>query len=214
MDTSGNKLIGIYGGSFDPVHYGHLRTAVEVQELFSLDELRLMPCYQSPLKPETVTHAIDRVAMLQLAIENQAGFIVDSREINRQGASYMVDSLASLRMDFPDATLLLFIGMDAFNQLENWHCWQQLFDYAHIIVMTRPEIETKRMGYFLYTRLVRTLDELKTQPAGKLFFQSVTGLDISATKIRRLIAHKANLHFLLPDSVIHYINVHNLYRTL
>ncbi len=214
MDIHVSKRIGIYGGSFDPIHYGHLRSAVEVQEIFALDELRLMPCYQSPLKSAAATSAADRLAMLQLAIENQAGFIIDSREINRQGASYMVDSLATLKAEYPDASLLLFIGTDAFNQLEDWYCWQQLFDYAHIIVMTRPNTETKRIGSFLYTRLVTMREELTSQPAGKLFFQSVTGLDISARKIRTLKAYKSNLHFLLPDSVINYINVHNLYRTL
>jgi nicotinate-nucleotide adenylyltransferase len=214
MDTSGNKVIGIYGGSFDPIHYGHLRTAAEVKALFGLDQLRLMPCYQSPLKQETRASAADRVAMLQLAIAEQTDWLCETCEIDRQGPSYMVETLATLKADLASSTLMVFIGMDAFNQLTHWYRWQQLFNYAHLVVMTRPGIKPNNLDDFLANRLVSHAAALKTSTAGQLFFQTVTPLDISATTIRSLFFNHGNARFLLPDSVIAYINAHNLYRTI
>ncbi len=206
-----NNVIGVYGGSFDPVHYGHLRTALEVKEIFGLDQLRLIPCYQSPLKENTRASADDRLAMLRLAVADLQGIICDSRELNREGYSYMVDTLASLRMEYSDCSLLLFIGTDAFNQLTRWHEWQRLFDYAHVIVITRPTVQPQILSDFLTERVTTTRTSLTEKPAGKLFFQTVTQLDISATVIRSLIGHHGNPRFLLPDSVIHYINANKLY---
>ncbi len=214
MDTSARKMVGIYGGSFDPIHYGHLRTALEVQEIFGLEQLRLIPCYQSPLKQTPQATALQRVAMVQLAIKNQATLCCDAREIRREKPSYTVETLASLRSELPDCALLLFIGSDAFNQLPNWYCWQQLFDYAHIVVMTRPAVQNNALTDFFATRLVKTVESLKTENAGKLFFQPVTQLDISATAIRQLIAQNRNPQFLLPDTVLAYINKHNLYKII
>jgi nicotinate-nucleotide adenylyltransferase len=207
-------VIGIYGGTFDPVHYGHLRTALEVQEIFALDELRLIPCYQSPLKDSSQANPQARLQMLQLAIANQSGMICDSRELNRSGRSYTVDTLASLRNEVMTAPLLLFMGMDAFAEIANWYQWQQLFDYAHIVVMTRPNTETSALSDFLKQRLITDVSLLKTQPAGKLFFQNVTQLAISATEIRELQAKRRSIRFLLPDNVIDYIEQHKLYQKL
>jgi nicotinate-nucleotide adenylyltransferase len=205
-------MIGIYGGTFDPVHYGHLRTALEMQEIFALDEIRLIPCYQSPLKKTGSTTAQQRLEMLQLAIQNQPGFICDSREIERGGKSYMVDTLASLRSEFPNVSLLLFIGLDAFAHLDAWHQWQKLFDFTHLIVMTRPKSPQPALSDFFKQRLTLDSAELKTAKMGNLFFQNVTQLDISATEIRTLQANGCNIRFLLPDNVINYIKQHNLYQ--
>jgi nicotinate-nucleotide adenylyltransferase len=133
-------MIGIYGGTFDPVHYGHLRTAVEVKGIFALDTLRLIPCYQSPLKKGSQASPEQRLQMLQLAIMGEKGLLCDSRELDRAGRSYMVETLASLHNDFPNETLILFMGSDAFADIERWYQWQRLFDYAHIVVMTRDLI--------------------------------------------------------------------------
>ncbi|PPD32864.1 MAG: nicotinic acid mononucleotide adenylyltransferase, partial [Methylomonas sp.] len=128
-------MIGIFGGTFDPVHYGHLRSALEVKELFGLDEVRLIPCYQPPHRDQPKASATMRLQMLQQAINHEPGLVVDSRELNRAGPSYMVDTLKSLREEFSEQTLLLFIGSDAFENLTSWHRWQQLFDYAHLVVL-------------------------------------------------------------------------------
>jgi nicotinate-nucleotide adenylyltransferase len=212
MAKSANNAIGVYGGSFDPVHCGHLRTALEVKEIFALEQLRLLPCYQSPLKSGTYASAIQRQALLQAAIHDVPGIICDSRELDRPGPSYMVDTLASLRAEFPLCPLLLFIGTDAFNQLPRWHKWQQLFDFAHIVVMTRPALHALPLNDFLAARQVMTAQPLTEALAGRLFFQAVTQLDISATAIRALIAQGRNPQFLLPETVMAYIRDHQLYK--
>jgi nicotinate-nucleotide adenylyltransferase len=205
-------VIGIYGGTFNPVHYGHLRTALEMKEIFKLEQMRLIPCHQSPLKQSGATSAQMRLTMLQLAIENEAGLTCDSREIDRGGKSYMVDTLASLRQEFPHEPLVLFIGSDAFAELEKWHQWQKLFDYAHLIVILRPNSPKTQLSGFLQQKLISTADQLHQQVAGKLFFQCVTQLDISATQIRALHKENRSLRFLLPDTIIDYIKQHKLYQ--
>jgi nicotinate-nucleotide adenylyltransferase len=158
-----------------------------------------------------------RLQMLTLAIKNQPGLKIDTRELDRHKASdqtpsYMVDTLKSLRQEFSTEPLLLFIGTDAFKHLTSWHQWQQLFDYAHIVVMTRPGFETQELNDFFKARLAEA-KELAQASAGKLCFQQVTQLDISATAIRAMIADKQNPGFLLPDAVIEYIKQHKLYET-
>ncbi len=207
-------MIGIYGGTFNPVHYGHLRTALEMQEAFELDEIRLIPCYQPALKDRPQVSAEMRREMLELAIEGQQGFICDSRELDREGPSYMVDTLASLRKDFPQQPLLLFIGTDAFSGLKRWHRWQALFDYAHIVVMTRPDAESMPLDDFFKPRFQTTPSSLKTELSGRLYFQSVTQLAISSTKIRSLVEKQRCVRFLLPDNVLNYVAENNIYRNL
>ncbi|NOT13901.1 MAG: nicotinate-nucleotide adenylyltransferase [Methylococcaceae bacterium] len=205
-------MIGIFGGTFDPVHYGHLRSALEVKDIFDLTELRLIPSARPPHRqqPEATTSA--RVHMLEQAIENQPGFICDTRELDREGHSYMIDTLKSLRQDFPKQPLLLFIGCDAFNNLSNWYQWQHLFDYAHIVVMTRPGFEIQHPDAFFTARQILQREALTQSAAGKLFFQPVTQLDISATVIRHMIAEKKSPAYLLPDVVLSYIYQHHLYE--
>ena len=207
-------MIGVYGGTFDPVHFGHLRTALEVKEIFGLDEIRLVPCFMPPHRDEPTVTANSRVRMLELAVEGYAGMRVDTREIDRGGPSYMVDTLESLRQEFGDQPLLLFIGGDAFLNLTGWHRWRQLFDFAHVIVMTRPGYEQPKLDRFFQDRLAASDDSLRQTPAGYLFFQQVTALDISATAIRRMIAENRNPGFLLPESVIEYIRQNKLYQRL
>ncbi len=205
-------MIGVYGGTFNPVHYGHLRTALEVKETFSLDEIRLIPCYLPPHKDRPDVSAETRLTLLQLAVENTPGMLVDRRELDRKGPSYMVDTLQSLRDEYPDCPFLLFIGTDALAKLNTWHQWQRLFDLAHIVVMTRPGYVQPSLYRFLDDRVTSRIQSLQSQPAGCLFFQNVTQLDISASVIRELVAHDRNPRFLLPDSVINYINQHKLYK--
>ena len=205
-------MIGIFGGTFDPVHYGHLRSALEVKELFGLTEVRLVLSAQPPHREQPAATALMRLQMLELAIKNQPGLLIDTRELNRQGASYMVDTLKSLRQEFKNEPLLLFIGSDAFNQLKTWHQWPHLFDFAHLVVMTRPGFAIQNINDFLKAKLATELTELTHASAGKLYFQQVTQLDISATAIRNMIAEQQNPGFLLPDTVIAYIRQHQLYQ--
>jgi len=205
-------VIGIFGGTFDPIHYGHLRAALEVQELLNLTEVRLIPSATPPHRQQPIASATMRQQMVTLAIQNQAGFICDSRELNRSGKSYMVDTLASLRQDYPNQPLLLFIGTDAFNHLNTWHSWQRLFDFAHIVVMTRPSFIQQKLDDFFTHKYTENAAELANKLAGKLYFQSITQLDISASNIRQLIEQQRSPRFLLPDTVLDYINQHTLYQ--
>ncbi len=205
-------MIGIFGGTFDPVHYGHLRSALEVKEIFGLTEVRLIPSAQPPHREQPAATALMRLHMLELAIKDQPGLVIDTRELNRQGPSYMVDTLRSLRQELTNETLLLFIGSDAFNQLKTWHQWPYLFTFAHIVVMTRPGFSIQNLDDFFKSRLATGITELANNGAGKLYFQQVTQLDISATAIRNKIAEQQNPGFLLPDNVIAYIRQHKLYQ--
>ncbi|MGR9044423.1 MAG: nicotinate-nucleotide adenylyltransferase [Gammaproteobacteria bacterium] len=204
-------MIGVYGGTFDPVHFGHLRTALEVKELFDLDEIRLIPCFIPPHRGQPSVSADRRVEMLRLAVEGYAGMKVDTREIDRGGPSYMVDTLYSLRQQFTREGFLLVVGSDAFLNLTDWSRWRQLFDYAHVVVMTRPGFERPQLNPFFENRLAPSRKGLRQRLAGYLFFQQVTALGISATAIRRLIAENRNPGFLLPESVIEYIRYNKLY---
>lgn len=204
-------MIGVYGGTFNPVHYGHLRTALEVAELFELEQLRLIPCRLPAHRQQPDVAAEMRLEMLKLAAADTPGFYVDRRELDREGPSYMVDTLQSLHAEHPDSGLLLFVGADAFAGLANWHQWRRLFDYAHVVVMTRPNGQKQALPDFLRQRVCEDRRQLLQQRAGRLFFQTVTALDISATAIRDLLARGRNPKFLLPDKVIAYIRRHQLY---
>lgn len=205
-------MIGIYGGTFDPVHFGHLRTALEVKEIFALDEIRLIPCFIPPHRDSPSVPASMRLRMLELALVGRAGMTVDTREMERGGPSYMVETLASLRVEIGDRPLLLFIGADAFAGLTDWYQWQRLFEFAHVVVMTRPGFNAQAIDGFLAGRLTENRQVLKEHSAGHLFFQSVTRLEISATAIRQIIARHRDPGFLLPESVIQYIRQHKLYQ--
>ncbi|MCQ8118740.1 nicotinate-nucleotide adenylyltransferase [Methylomonas rosea] len=205
-------MIGVYGGTFNPVHYGHLRTALEVKELFELEQLRLIPCRLPPHRDEPDVPAHLRLQMLEAAVADTHGFNVDRRELDRAGPSYMVDTLHSLRAEIDNTPLLLFIGADAFAGLERWHQWQRLFDYAHIVVMTRPGYAGLALSAFLQQRIAEDRTQLSRQTAGLLTFQEVTALAISATAIRELVASGRDPQFLMPDRVIELIRRHHLYQ--
>lgn len=206
-------MIGLYGGTFNPVHYGHLRTALEMKEKFSLDNIHLIPCAQPVHKkaPDITTHM--RFEMLHLAIQNTAGIIIDRRELEREGRSYMVDTLKSIRVEVGnDETLLLFIGTDAFITLSTWYQWKSLFKYAHVVVMMRPGYDRPNdFSTFLSSRLIDDKKALIQKKTGCLFFQQVTQMDISSSNIRKMVRAGLSPKFLLPDNVIDYIKQNRLY---
>ena len=208
-------MIGILGGTFDPVHYGHLRTALDVQQRLSLDEVRFIPCGEPPHRNKPIAEPLQRLAMVRAAIAGQKKFTVDDREIRRDGPSYMVDTLTSLKRDFETESFCLILGTDAFNGLEQWHKWQNIFDLANIVVMQRPAIKgqvelNKRLMAQLKERFVDA-DDLKTKQNGGVCFVPVTQLDISATKIRQQWQQNKDIQFFLPDSVLTLIQQQNIY---
>ncbi len=208
-------MIGIFGGTFDPIHYGHLRTALDVQQCLSLDEVRFIPCSVPPHRNKPVAEPLQRLAMVRAAIAGQKEFTVDDRELQREGPSYMVDTLTSLKHDFKTESLCLILGMDAFNGLEQWHQWQQIFELANIAVMKRPagtgQIEmNKKLMLLVKDRIVEVTDFQKKQNGG-ICFVSVTQLDISATMIRQQWQQGKDIHLFLPESVLTLIQQQNIY---
>ena len=211
------KPIGILGGTFDPVHYGHLRPALDLLDTLALAEIRFIPSRQPPHRGRPSATPQQRLTMLERAIGGQPGFILDKRELHRDGPSYMVDTLHSLRSESgARRSLCLILGGDAFAELESWHRWQQLLSFAHIVVQQRPDnrstLSAGLNSVVEQCRLVRP-NELLERPSGGILFQPVTQLAISATLIRTLLAQGRSPRYLLPESVRTYIDEHGLYRT-
>ncbi len=213
-------MIGIFGGTFDPVHIGHLRPALELFEILRLEELRLIPAGTPPHRRAPRASSTQRLAMLQQAIAGQPGFVVDEREIRRTGPSYMVDTLTELRAELGEQRpLCLLLGMDAFLGLSSWHRWEEIPRLAHLVVSHRPGWSPEHLddhGGPLAELADRCLvidpRELTRTPAGLIFMQPVTQLDISSTRIRALIRGGRNPRYLLPDEIWRHIQEKQLYR--
>ena len=206
--------VGIFGGTFDPVHYGHLRAAVEAREKLALTDFRLLPAGRPPHRGETGASAAQRLAMLRLAVADCPELTVDDREARRTGFSYMADTLAEIRGEVGEAPLMLMIGQDAANELDGWHRWRSLFQLAHLVVMRRPDAHFRCRGELremVEQRRVHDPSVLRDRPAGCVLSLEITQLDISATQIRTLFARRRSPRFLLPDGVIDYIHRNALY---
>lgn len=209
-------MIGLLGGTFDPIHYGHLRIALEVREALSLDEIRFIPCRQPPHRGDPAATPAQRLAMLRQAVAGTPGFAVDSRELERPGPSYMVDTLTSLRTECGAAPLCLILGRDAFFGLPGWHRWRALLDYAHLLVVQRPPLDGVHGHGELdawATAHECLPEQLHGRPAGGLCFLPTPLLDISATRIRQLLQTGHDPRYLLPDAVLEYIRQNGLYLT-
>ena len=208
-------MIGIYGGTFDPVHFGHLRPALEVQQALGLKEVRFIPAGQPPHRDIPQASAAQRLAMLRTAIDDQPGFTVDERELHRPGPSYMVDTLASLRSEVGTEPLCLILGYDAFLGLPGWHQWQRLNELAHLVVTQRPGWDHDDLDAELQDLVEQhamTAVQLAQVPAGGVTFVEVTQLDISASRIRQLLRSGQDIRYLLPEAVYAMIREQNLYR--
>lgn len=208
-------MIGIFGGTFDPVHFGHLRPALEVQQVLGLQEVRFIPAGQPPHRAGPVASASQRLAMLNAAIADQPGFVVDERELQRPGPSYMVDTLTSLRSELGTEPLCLILGYDAFLGLTSWHQWRRLLELAHLVITHRPGWEQDCLEQELQTLLQQhamTATELPMVSAGGTTLVEVTQLDISATRIRQQISAGQDIRYLLPDAVYAMIREQNFYR--
>lgn len=207
------KGIGVFGGTFDPVHIGHLRTALEVADALALSEVRMIPSAHPPHRnaAESSRH---RAQMLRLALAGQDRLRFDDHELLRAGPSYMVDTLGELRAQAPDRPLVLILGVDAFAGLPSWKSWQQIFELAHIAVMTRPGHPPDYPGSLtveIAQRQVCEIDDLADDDAGRIAMVSVTQLPISSTGIRQLILSGRDPRFLLPAAVLDYIQSQGLY---
>ncbi|MEE9492089.1 MAG: nicotinate-nucleotide adenylyltransferase [Gammaproteobacteria bacterium] len=207
-------MICILGGTFDPVHYGHLRTAVEVQQALGLEKLLLLPSFIPPHRDEPSITAQQRLALLNLAIASEPALQIDQRELDRAGRSFMVDTLASYREQAGDEPVCLLLGLDALLGLHRWHQWESIPELAHLLVMERPGYDFPDDGpiaALLDKRQVETMRPLFQQPAGLIYTMPVTRLDIASTTIRQLLAAGMNARYLLPDKVLEKIKSEGWY---
>jgi nicotinate-nucleotide adenylyltransferase len=196
--------MGIFGGTFDPIHFGHLRTAFEMLQALRFGEVRFMPCGSPPHRGTPIADAALRLRMVRVATEGQHGFVVDDRELQREGPSYSVDTLTALRSEYPLTPLALMIGMDAFLGLPKWYHWREILQLAHIVVAHRPGWRAPDMGplgELLADRGTHRIGDLHQARSGQIYIHDVTQLEISSTEIRELVAAGRDPRFLMPDSV-------------
>lgn len=214
--TRAPRRIGMLGGTFDPVHNGHLRTALEVADLLGLSELRLVPVNAPALRARPVADAAQRLEMLRLAVGDTPPLRVDDRELRRGGVSYSIDTLRETRAEIGERDrLCMVIGEDAFSALDRWKDWQRLLDYAHLAVLTRPgDTPPPRPGVAGWAAEHLASDPeraLREHSRGCLLRLAASQLEISSTRIRRLLAESRSPRYLLPDAVIDYIGRHRIY---
>jgi len=196
--------IGIFGGTFDPIHYGHLRTALELKQSIDLERVYFVPCANPPHRAVPMIDGGLRLRMVQAAMAGEAGFVADDRELTRPGLSYTVDTLTSFRAEFPAQPLCLLLGMDAFLNLPYWHRWRELLNLAHIVVAQRPGWESPTggvLGELWLERRTIQARELTASVAGRIHMQPVTQLEISSTDLRASLRAGVDPKFLMPDSV-------------
>lgn len=209
------RPLAILGGTFDPIHFGHLRVAWEAAEALDAD-LLMLPAAVPPHRATPDASAAQRLAMLEAALAGQDRLRVDPRELRREGPSYSVDTLIELRAELgPDRPLVLLVGADAFAGLSTWHRWREIFDHAHVGVLTRPGhggVFEAELAAEWFTRRVAGAAALRDAPAGRILALSVTPLEISASAIRALLAAGQSPRFLLPDAVLVLIAREGLYR--
>jgi len=210
------RPIGIFGGTFDPIHYGHLRMAEELADSLALDIVRFIPAGQPPHRASPRTEAKHRLEMTRLAIAGNPRFLLDEREVREPRASFTFDTLTSLRQELgADQPLWLLMGTDAFLGLPTWKEWRQLFSLAHIAVAHRPGYKLTQSD-MLPDPLRRELEQRRCDtppaaPSGSIFLKPVTALDISATAIRQHLSSGTSARYLLPDPVLDHIQQHHLY---
>jgi nicotinate-nucleotide adenylyltransferase len=211
-------MLGLFGGTFDPVHFGHLRLATELAEAFRLDRVLFLPA-GLPYHRGRAAHASndERLTMLKLATARDARFDVDDRELRREGETYTYDTLAEIRAERPGQPLVFLLGSDAFTRIDTWHRWTELFELAHFAVAVRAGDEqwsSQGPGAFpreIWPRITLNPRDLVSAPSGKVISFAMTPLAISSTAIRTLAAEGASIRYLTPDPVADYIRTHRLY---
>jgi nicotinate-nucleotide adenylyltransferase len=210
-------MLGILGGTFNPIHNGHLHLAERLQQTLGFEAVRFMPAAIPALKDVPSVSAEQRAGMVKLAIINHPTFEIDTRELERAGPSYTIDSLISLRKELGDeVSICWLIGSDAFAKLNTWHRWSELLNYCHFLVVKRPHSEqlnwNAEVESLLESHETSEVETIKNSASGKILIQEIEALDISSTQIRQHIASKENVGNLMPSNVINYIQKYHLYE--
>lgn len=203
------RLLGVLGGTFDPVHIGHLRTVMDLQQALNLNEIHLIPNDTPPHREKPTLTAGQRFDLLNKALKDIPGLVADNREIVRGGASYMVDTLRDLKQQFPQKHLCLIIGTDAYNSFCDWHDWQGILQLAHILVMKRAGVDTienPELDHLITT----DADSLLQVEKGLVYLQQVSQLDVSSTRIREMIMKQQSIQFLVPEVI--RLELEHLYK--
>lgn len=214
-------MIAVLGGTFDPIHFGHLRPALEIAEQFELEQVRFIPSANPPHRWKPIANAEHRLNMVKLAIQDTPEFVVDDREYRREGSSYTVDTLQSIvdeqikKENEKSESMLMILGLDAFQSFTQWREWERILTLTHIVVSTRPGYQLQKTEKWMQGRIVDSVSELKQKDGkgnpGCIFFSEVTPLDISATFIREQLLSGKSSRYLMPDKVANYISDNNLY---
>lgn len=202
-------MIGIFGGTFDPIHHGHLRTALDVQQGLGLDELRFIPLRDPPHREQPSSTPEQRLEMVHAAIAGVPGLMVDRRELDRSGKSYSLLTLQSLRKELGDTPICLILGRDAFQGFPDWRGPDEILKLAHLVVMQRPG---ENMNNPYPERMIDQPEQLHSNPGGKIYLQPVTQLEISSTMIRETLRDGRSPRYLLPEAVLAIIERDSLYR--
>jgi len=209
----GVQRIGLFGGTFDPVHFGHLRPAVELAETYTLDSLYLLPNHRPVHRGPARASTEHRIAMLELAIAGTERLTVDSREALRETPSYTFETLTELHAEQPEATVLFFMGLDAFAKYDTWHQWEEILELANLVIVKRPGAQHSIFSANLLVRQQERLGgSISNGQHGIIEECEVTQLSISSTDIRQRLSRELTVRFLLPDAVSEYIVNTSLYR--
>ncbi|MEM7250089.1 MAG: nicotinate-nucleotide adenylyltransferase [Pseudomonadota bacterium] len=207
--------VAILGGTFDPIHHGHLRLAYEARDAAQLDQVALLPAGQPVHRGTPGATAVERRRMLGLATADDPMLRIDTRELERDGPSYTVDTLREIRRERPDDPVSLILGLDAFALLETWYQWQTLLELAHLLVANRPGAKLPENGpvrEVYEANCIKTPQALRNQPSGAIFFLRAPLLDISSTQIRDNVLRERSIRYLVPESVREFIEKENIYR--
>jgi len=216
MGNKNNKAIGFLGGTFDPIHFGHLRPALEIQQALNLQTVYIMPNYIAPHKSKSIASTEQRIEMVKLAIQDTPNLQIDTQELLRNTPSYTVDTLKLLRQQNPNTPICFIMGMDSLINFNTWYKYQEILNYCHLVVSHRPGWTPKFnqiVSDLLSNHQIDNTKLLHQDLAGHVYFQSTSQLDISSSNIRHLIASKQSIQFLTPQSVCCYIDKQYCYNS-
>ncbi len=197
------RPFGVFGGMFDPIHYGHLRTAHELHELLGLERLAFLPAGDPPHRAAPLADAATRLAMVRAAVQDDERFLVDDRELRRAGPSYTVLTLEELRAERGSQPIALIMGMDAFAGLDRWHRAAELIALAHLVIAIRPKAAAPAQGLAAALLRERRCDDpaaLAASPAGRIYVSQGTQLDLSSSAVRRVVAAGRDPRYLMPEA--------------
>jgi len=210
------KRIGVFGGTFDPIHFGHIHTAKQTAQWLNLDRLLILPSHIPPHKSKTSATAIQRLAMVDLVCQKEPSLVRDKRELNKHSPSYTVETLQEIKGEYAQAQLFFIVGMDSLLTFKTWYKYQDILSLSHLVVNTRPNYhldeDNIELSLLLAKHQINHPNELKRNSAGCILFHDSKDWNISSTQIRDKIKNNQNCSEFLPADILSYINEEQLYR--